>query len=46
MAARISGNVLLMGIRINGLKSKNLFLNYDPKTHVLGFSPVELYLGP
>ncbi len=46
VAARISGNVLLLGIRINGLKSKNLFLNYDPKTHVLGFSPVELYLGP
>jgi len=46
VAARISGNVLLLGVQINGLKSKNLFLNYDPKTHVLGFSPVELYLGP
>ncbi|MGA7858847.1 MAG: hypothetical protein WCA11_13005 [Terracidiphilus sp.] len=46
VAARIAGNVLLMGIRINGLKSNALFLNYDPKTHVLGFSPVELYLGP
>ena len=46
LAARISGNVLLMGIRINGLKSNNLFIDYDPKTHTLGFSPVELYLGP
>jgi hypothetical protein len=46
VAARMSGNVLLMGIRINGLKSNALFLNYDPKTHTLGFSPVELYLGP
>ncbi len=46
LAARMSGNVLLMGIRINGLKSKDLFIDYDPKTHTLGFSPVELYLGP
>ncbi len=46
VAARMSGNVLLVGIRINGLKSKALFLNYDPKTRQLGFSPVELYLGP
>jgi hypothetical protein len=45
-AARISGNVLLVGILINGLKSKALFLNYDPRTKQLGFSPVELYLGP
>lgn len=46
VAARMSGNVLLVGIRINGLKSKALFLNYDPNTKHLGFSPVELYLGP
>ncbi len=46
LAARISGNVLLVGISINGLKSKHLFLNYDPQTKKLGFSPVELYLGP
>jgi hypothetical protein len=46
VAARMAGNVLLMGIRLNDSKSKALFLNYDPKTHVLGFSPVELYLGP
>jgi hypothetical protein len=46
VAARMAGNVLLVGIRINGLKSKPLFLNYDPQTRQLGFSPVELYLGP
>jgi hypothetical protein len=46
LAARMSGNVLLMGIRINDLRSNNLFLDYDPSTHMLGFSPVELYLGP
>lgn len=46
VAARMSGNVLLVGIRINGLKSKALFINYDPKSKQLGFSPVELYLGP
>jgi hypothetical protein len=46
LAARMSGNVLLMGIRINGLKSNALFIDYDPKVHTLGFSPVELYLGP
>jgi hypothetical protein len=46
LAARMSGNVLLMGIRINGRQSKNLFVDYDPQTHELGFSPVELYLGP
>ena len=42
----MSGNVLLMGIRIIGLKSNALFLDYDPSAHTLGFSPVELYLGP
>jgi len=46
VASRISGNVLLVGVRMNGMKSKTLFLNYDPSTHKLGFSPVELYLGP
>ena len=35
-----------MGIRINNLKGSALFLDYDPATHTLGFSPVELYLGP
>jgi hypothetical protein len=46
LAGRMSGNVLLVAISINGRKSKALNLNYDPKTKQLGFSPVELYLGP
>ncbi len=46
VATRISGNVLIMGIQINGLKSNALFLAYDPHDHTLGFSPVQLYLGP
>ena len=46
VAARMAGNVLLMGVRLNGLKSKAMFLNYDRHSHQLGFSPVELYLGP
>jgi hypothetical protein len=46
LAERIAGNVVVLGIRINDLKSNNLFLDYDPHMHTLGFSPVELYLGP
>lgn len=45
-AARMNGNVLVVGIYINGMKSKPLFLAYDPHTRTLSFSPVELYLGP
>jgi hypothetical protein len=36
----------VVGVRMNELKSKALFIDYDPTTHTLGFSPVELYLGP
>jgi hypothetical protein len=45
-AARMNGNVLVVGVFINGSRSKPLFLAYDPKNKTLGFSPVELYLGP
>ena len=45
-AARMNGNVLIVGIYINGSRGKPLFLAYDPKAHTLTFSPVELYLGP
>lgn len=45
-AARIYGNVLVVAVLINGRKSKALFLDYDTRTRQLGFSPVELYLGP
>jgi hypothetical protein len=45
-AARMYGNVLVVGILINGSKKDALFLDYDTHTHQLGFSPVELYLSP
>lgn len=45
-AGRMNGNVLVVGIYINGSRAKPLFLAYDPKTKTLTFSPVELYLGP
>lgn len=45
-AARVNGNVLVVGTYINKRRSKPLFLAYDPKTRTLSFSPVELYLGP
>jgi len=45
-AARMNGNVLVVGVFVNNSKGKPLFLAYDPKTKQLGFSPVELYLGP
>jgi hypothetical protein len=45
-AARMYGNVLVVGILINERKSGALFLDYDTKTRTLGFSPVELYMGP
>jgi hypothetical protein len=48
VAARVYKNVLLMGVLINGRKSKALFLTYFPKDHTLNFAPPdeELYLGP
>jgi hypothetical protein len=48
VAARMYGNVLLVAVLINGRKSAALDLDYDPKSHMLNFSPpgVELYLGP
>jgi hypothetical protein len=44
--SRMYGNVLVVAAFINGRKSKALFLDYDTRTRQLGFSPVELYLGP
>lgn len=48
VAARVFKNVLLVGVLINGRKSKALFLTYYPKDHTLDFAPPdeELYLGP
>jgi len=48
VAARVFKNVLLVGMFINGRKSKALFITYFPKDHTLNFAPPdeELYLGP
>jgi hypothetical protein len=39
------GNGVVMGVDINGGKTP-LFLRVDHKTKEIGFSPVELYVGP
>ena len=39
------GRGVVMGVAINGGKTP-LFLRVDHKTHEIGFSPVELYVGP
>ncbi len=39
------GNGVVMGVDINGGKTP-LFLRVDHKTKQIGFSPVELYIGP
>jgi hypothetical protein len=39
------GNGVVIGVNINGGKTP-IFLRVDNKTKTIGFSPVELYLGP
>ncbi len=39
------GNGVVMGVDINGGKTP-LFLRVDNKTKQIGFSPIELYVGP
>lgn len=39
------GNGVVMGVDVNGGKTP-LFLRVDHKTKTIGFSPVELYVGP
>ena len=39
------GNGVVMGVAINGGKTP-LFLRVDHKSRQIGFSPVELYVGP
>ena len=39
------GNGVVMGINVNGGKTP-IFLRVDNKSKTIGFSPVELYLGP
>jgi len=45
-AARVYGNVLVLGILMNGRKTGAVFLAFDPKAQTLSYSSVELYLGP
>lgn len=39
------GNGIVMGVNINGGKTP-LFLRVDDKSKQIGFSPIELYVGP
>jgi hypothetical protein len=43
--AKTVGNGVVMGVDINGGKTP-LFLRVDHKHKTIGFSPVELYVGP
>jgi hypothetical protein len=43
--AKSYGNGVVIGIYINGGKTP-LFMRVDDKTKQIGFSPVELYVGP
>jgi hypothetical protein len=43
--AKASGNGVVIGVFMNGGKTP-LFLRVDSKTKEIGFSPVELYIGP
>jgi hypothetical protein len=45
IVAKTVGNGVVMGVDINGGKTP-LFLRVDHKTKTIGFSPVELYIGP
>jgi hypothetical protein len=45
VVAKTVGNGVVMGVDINGGKTP-LFLRVDHKTKTIGFSPVELYIGP
>ena len=41
-AARMNGNVLLVGIFVNGKNKNAINLDYDPKDHTLNFSPEDV----
>jgi hypothetical protein len=43
--AKSVGNGVVMGVDINGGKTP-IFLRVDNKSKTIGFSPVELYVGP
>jgi hypothetical protein len=45
VVAKRVGNGTVMGVDING-GSTPIFLRVDNKSHEIGFSPMELYVGP
>jgi len=45
IVAKKVGNGVVMGVNINGGKTP-IFLRVDSRTKTIGFSPVELYMGP
>jgi hypothetical protein len=45
MITKTVGNGVVMGVNINGGKTP-LFLRVDHKSKQIGFSPIELYVGP
>jgi hypothetical protein len=45
LMAKSYGNGVVIGVDINGGKTP-IFLRVDSKTNEIGFSPVELYVGP
>jgi hypothetical protein len=45
IVAKKVGNGVVMGVNINGGKTP-IFLRVDSKSKTIGFSPVELYMGP
>jgi len=45
IVAKSVGNGVVLGVTINGGKTP-LFLRVDDKSGTIGFSPVELYMGP
>ncbi|AXC11294.1 hypothetical protein ACPOL_1958 [Acidisarcina polymorpha] len=46
LMAKSVGNGTVVGMVINGDTAHPLFLRVDNKTKTIGFSPVELYVGP
>jgi hypothetical protein len=44
--AHVYGNVLIVGVLVNGRKDKPLFLSFDRTTRAIDFSPDEYYLAP
>jgi hypothetical protein len=46
LMAKSVGNGVVVGLTVNGDSAHPLFLRVDTKSKQIGFSPVELYVGP